>query len=249
MKYEDFVHMSVAGDGACFFHSLSKILSLEGTNQSATSLRKQCVDWLKNNLNYQIKGLGLTIKDEIEEEIRTNNKLKSVNDYLNYMRKRDAYAGQIEIYAMANLFNRNIRVYIRNKGKFGNVGLGYQINGKQDMMKDIFLYHNMGTTLSPGLHHFEPLYPKVKVKESKKKESKKKESKKKESKKRTLRKTNSTRKTSRQAIRKSTKRSSRISTRKAIRKSTKRSSRISTRKAIRKSTKRSSRKEKIKTRR
>ena len=233
MKYEDFVHMSVAGDGACFFHSLSKILSLEGTNQSATSLRKQCVDWLKNNLNYQIKGLGLTIKDEIEEEIRTNNKLKSVNDYLNYMRKRDAYAGQIEIYAMANLFNRNIRVYIRNKGKFGNVGLGYQINGKQDMMKDIFLYHNMGTTLSPGLHHFEPLYPKVKVKESKKKESKKKESKKKESKKRTLRKTNSTRKTSRQAIRKSTKRSSRISTRKAIRKSTKRSSR----------------KEKIKTRR
>jgi hypothetical protein len=82
---------------------------------------------------------------------------------------------------MAHLFNRNIRVYIRNKGKFSNVGLGYQINHKMDLMKDIFIYHNMGTTLSPGLHHFEPLYPKVKArKESlKKKETKKRTSKKK----------------------------------------------------------------------
>ena len=185
MKYEDFIHMSVAGDGSCFFHSLSQILILEGNSLPRTTLsnklRKQCVDWLEANLEYRIKGLGLTIKDEIEEEIRTNDKLKSVDDYLTYMRKKTSYAGQIEIYAMANLFNRNIRVYIRNKGKFSNVGLGYQINHKMDLMKDIFIYHNMGTTLSPGLHHFEPLYPKVKArKESlKKKETKKRTSKKK----------------------------------------------------------------------
>jgi len=193
MKYEDFIHMSVAGDGSCFFHSLSQILILEGNPLPFTSsknrttlsnkLRKECVGWLEDNLEYRIKGIGLTIKDEIEEEIRTNNKLKSVDDYLNYMRKRTSYAGQIEIYAMAHLFNRNIRVYIRNKGKFSNVGLGYQINNKMDLMKDIFIYHNMGTTLSPGLHHFEPLYPKIKArKESlKKKETKKRTSKKKKS--------------------------------------------------------------------
>ena len=190
MKYEDFIHMSVAGDGSCFFHSLSQILILEGNPLPRTTLsnklRKQCVDWLEANLEYRIKGIGLTIKDEIEEEIRTNDKLKSVDDYLNYMRKKTSYAGQIEIYAMANLYNRNIRVYIRNKGKFSNVGLGYQINHKMDLMKDIFIYHNMGTTLSPGLHHFEPLYPKVKArKESlKKKESKKRTSKKKSMRKR-----------------------------------------------------------------
>jgi hypothetical protein len=190
MKYEDFIHMSVAGDGSCFFHSLSQILILEGNNLPRTTLsnklRKQCVDWLKANLEYRIKGIGLTIKGEIEEEIRINDKLKSVDAYLNYMRKRTSYAGQIEIYAMAHLFNRNIRVYIRNKGKFSNVGLGYQINHKMDLMKDIFIYHNMGTTLSPGLHHFEPLYPKVKArKESlKKKESKKRTSKKKSTRKR-----------------------------------------------------------------
>tara|TARA_B110000285_G_scaffold136432_1_gene152809 strand:- start:306 stop:926 length:621 start_codon:yes stop_codon:yes gene_type:complete len=182
--------MSVAGDGSCFFHSLSQILILEGNPLPRTTLsnklRKQCVDWLEDNLEYRIKGIGLTIKDEIEEEIRTNDKLKSVDGYLTYMRKRTSYAGQIEIYAMANLFNRNIRVYIRNKGKFSNVGLGYQINHKMDLMKDIFIYHNMGTTLSPGLHHFEPLYPKVKArKESlKKKESKKRTSKKKSMRKR-----------------------------------------------------------------
>ena len=193
MKYEDFIHMSVAGDGSCFFHSLSQILILEGNPLPFTSsknrttlsnkLRKECVGWLEDNLEYRIKGIGLTIKDEIEEEIRTNNKLKSVDDYLNYMRKRTSYAGQIEIYAMAHLFNRNIRVYIRNKGKFSNVGLGYQINNKMDLMKDIFIYHNMGTTLSPGLHHFEPLYPKVKARKEglKKKETKKRTSKKKKS--------------------------------------------------------------------
>jgi hypothetical protein len=190
MKYEDFIHMSVAGDGSCFFHSLSQILILEGNNLPRTTLsnklRKQCVDWLEANLEYRIKGIGLTIKDEIEEEIRTNDKLKSVDGYLTYMRKRTSYAGQIEIYAMAHLFNRNIRVYIRNKGKFSNVGLGYQINHKMDLMKDIFIYHNMGTTLSPGLHHFEPLYPKVKArKESlKKKETKKRTAKKKSTRKR-----------------------------------------------------------------
>jgi hypothetical protein len=30
MKYSDFIHMSVKGDGACFFHSIAAILNIEG---------------------------------------------------------------------------------------------------------------------------------------------------------------------------------------------------------------------------
>jgi len=179
MKYNDFIHMSVAGDGSCFFHSLAAILQLEGDpiplNQTmktteinrkklSKDLRKQCFTWLTNNLDYRIKGLGLTIKDEIEEDNRDNDKINTVLEYLKYMKTPDAYAGQIEIYAMSNILKRNIRVYIHNKGKFSNVGLGYQINNQRDIMKDIFLYHNLGKTKSKGLHHFEPLYPKAKAK-------------------------------------------------------------------------------------
>jgi hypothetical protein len=171
--------MSVPGDGACFFHSLAHICLLE-EGQKITStlrekksrlLRKQCVEWLRNNLDYRIKNIGLTIRDEIEEDIRNNDKIKTIDQYLQYMKKNSSYAGQIEIYAMANILNRSIRVYIHNKGKFNNVGLGYEIHDKKDIMKDLFIYHNLGKQKTKGLHHFEPLYPKVKssgsVKESK----------------------------------------------------------------------------------
>jgi len=180
MKYSDFEHMSVAGDGACFFHSIAAILKLEGDpipkgltfkvtgnsrNKLAIELRKECVKWLRNNLDYRIKGIERTIAQEIESEIDNgalDNKITTVNKYLTYMSRYDSYAGQIEIYAMSNILNRNIRVYIHNKGKFSNVGLGYEIKNK-DIMDDIFLYHNLGKTKARGLHHFEPLYPKVKA--------------------------------------------------------------------------------------
>lgn len=172
--------MSVAGDGACFFHSIAAILKLEGDpipknqtfkvteklrNKLAIELRKKCVKWLRNNLDYRIKGLERTIAQEIESEIDNgalDNKITTVNKYLTYMSRYDAYAGQIEIYAISNILNRNIRVYIHNKGKFSNVGLGYEVKNK-DIMDDIFLYHNLGKTKARGLHHFEPLYPKTKA--------------------------------------------------------------------------------------
>jgi len=178
MKYSDFIHMSVPGDGSCFFHSVAQILILEGppiplkqtmdtTNKNreklARSLRKRCVEWLSHHLDYRIKEIGLTIEDEIKEEVNNSNKYNTVEQYLSFMRKKDAYAGQIEIYAISNLLQRNIRVYIHNKGKFSNVGLGYQINNQKN---DIYLYHNLGKTKSKGLHHFEPLYLKPKLKSS-----------------------------------------------------------------------------------
>ena len=185
MKYTDFYHIHVAGDGACFFHSISginhlnenlwpvlnskpltyKIKSSQWDVQSF-KLRKQCVEWLGKNLDYRIKGLGMTIRDEILEDVRNNDEIKdkSVQGYLSYMKKRKSYAGQIEIYAIAELLNKNIRTYISKDGSLSNVGLGYELKPK-DVQFDIFLYHNLGDIgNNEGGHHFEILYPRKKAK-------------------------------------------------------------------------------------
>ena len=133
MKYTDFYHIPVAGDGSCFFHSISGInhlnehlwpllnskpitYKIESSKWDASSLklRKQCVEWLEKNLNYRIKGTGMSIRDEILEDVQNNDNIKdkTVNGYLSYMKKRNSYAGQIEIYAIAELLNKNIRTYI-----------------------------------------------------------------------------------------------------------------------------------------
>jgi hypothetical protein len=196
MKYEDFIHMSVPGDGACFFHSLTAILGLEGDpipsdqtmkqtdknrNALAKKLRKECVDWLEKNLDYKIAQIGMTIRDEIEEAVRycvnheSCDNYKTVKEYLTYMRKNKAYAGQIEIYAMSYYLGRSIRVFIRDRGKFKSAGLGFMIGLKPDPLDDIHIYHNIGESSGNNEHHFEPLYPKVKAKKEikKKKESNK----------------------------------------------------------------------------
>ena len=224
MKYEDFIHMSVPGDGACFFHSLAAILGLEGDpipsdqtmkqtdknrNALAKKLRKECVDWLEKNLDYKIAQIGMTIRDEIEEAVRYCNdtncgNYKSVKEYLTYMRKNKAYAGQIEIYAMSYYLGRSIRVFIRDRGKFKSAGLGFMIGLKPDPLDDIHIYHNIGESSGKNEHHFDPLYPKVKAKKEikKKKESKKsvsKASRSKESRKASPRRSKASRKASRKA--------------------------------------------------
>ena len=77
------------------------------------------------------------------------------------MRKYTSYAGQIEITATAYLLKRNIRVWILNKGKYQTLHLGYEIDPSK---KDIHLFHNFGSGLPDGLHHFETLYPKKEFK-------------------------------------------------------------------------------------
>ncbi len=218
MKYNDFTHIGVSGDGACFFHSIAAILIKDGNpieidgkliteknrGKLATRLRAECIKWLRANLDYKIKGIERTIAQEIQSEIDSgglDKKVKNVGKYLTYMSRYDSYAGQIEIYGMSNLLNRNIRVYIHNKGKFSNVGLGYEVKNK-DIMEDIFLYHNLGKTKSKGSHHFDALYPKVKDKNNKKNKSQGKSTR------------NSTRKTTRKTTRKSTRKSTRKTTRK-----------------------------------
>ena len=106
----------------------------------AKALRKRVVNWLRNNLNFQYEN-GLTIKDDIEDEIRNNSDLNSIPDYLQHMSKQSSYAGQIEITATANILKRSIRVYIMKNGTYSNVGLGYEIGKSKS--KDIILFHNL----------------------------------------------------------------------------------------------------------
>ena len=69
MKYSDFYHIPVAGDGACFFNAIAGINHLNEnlwgskskpitykieSNQwssEAMKLRKKCVSWLEKNLD------------------------------------------------------------------------------------------------------------------------------------------------------------------------------------------------------
>ena len=165
-----FTKINVAGDGACYFHAVTGFLEMEklvkdkktyykGTyDTKAKALRKRVVNWLRNNLNFQYEN-GLTIKDDIEDEIRNNPDLNSIPDYLQHMSKNSSYAGQIEITATSNILKRSIRVYIMKNGTYSNVGLGYEIGKSKS--KDIILFHNLKPGKSKG-NHFEILFPKSK---------------------------------------------------------------------------------------
>ena len=166
-----YTKVDVLGDGACYFHAVTGFLEMEklvkdkktyykGTyDTKEKALRKRVVNWLRNNLNFQYEN-GLTVKDDIEDEIRNNSKLNSIPDYLQDMSKNSSYAGQIEITATANLLKRSIRVYIMKNGTYSNVGLGYEIS--KSTSKDITLFHNLGSGKAKGSHHFEILFPKSK---------------------------------------------------------------------------------------
>lgn len=179
MKLTDFIYGSVPGDGACFFHSIAHILIMEGPSQVkknetlkqtnkrreklAKKLRKDCVKWLENNLDYTIPQIGRTIRDEIMDEVNDDpDKYRTINQYLNYMKKSKSWAGQIEIYALSHKLNRSIRVFIEQKGKLKSSGLGYMINSKSNIMDDIHLFHNSGTKES-NEYHFDALFPKKKA--------------------------------------------------------------------------------------
>ena len=165
-----FTKVNVVGDGACYFHAVTGFLEMEKLvkdkktyykgeyDTKAKELRKRVVNWLRNNLNFQYEN-GLTIKDDIEDEIRNNPDFNSIPDYLQHMSKNSSYAGQIEITATANILKRSIRVYIMKNGTYSNVGLGYEIG--KSTSKDISLFHNLKPGKSKG-NHFEILFPKSK---------------------------------------------------------------------------------------
>ena len=212
-----FTKVNVAGDGACYFHAVTGFLEMEKLvkdkktyykgeyDTKAKELRKRVVNWLRNNLNFQYEN-GLTIKDDIEDEIRNNPDFNSISDYLDHMSKNSSYAGQIEITATANILKRSIRVYIMKNGRYSNVGLGYEIG--KSTSKDIYLFHNLKPGKSKG-NHFEILFPKSKgevVPKSQYTKSKKTKSKKTKSKKTKSKKTKSKKTKSKKTKRKSVKR-------------------------------------------
>jgi len=183
MKYSDFYHLPVKPDGACFFNAISGIFHLENKMKKvkgktitykidpkiwlkeSLSLRLKCVQWLQNNPNYVIKDIGTNIKSEILEDLNYNDNItdKTLKGYFDYMKTLKGYAGQIEIYAISEIFQRNVRTFIDKNGTLSNVGLGYEIVPK-DIMNDIYIYHNLGTVgNAKGFHHFEILFPKKKA--------------------------------------------------------------------------------------
>ena len=183
MNYSDFYHLPVKPDGACFFNAISGIFHLESKmkkrkndmitykidskvwSKESMKLRQRCVKWLQNNLDYVVKDIGTNIEAEILYDLPENNSItdKTLKGYFNYMKKLKGYAGQIEIYAISEIFQRNIRTFIDKNGKLSNVGLGYEIVPK-NIMNDIYLYHNLGDVGNEkGFHHFEILFPKKKA--------------------------------------------------------------------------------------
>ena len=211
MKLKDFYHLSVPGDGDCFFHSIASILHFEkgpilkhtkdpnkvkniqfNLGKESMALRRKVVNWLKNNLDYVVKGIGLTIRMEIEEavenEVATAEEkdedpdYTTVDEYLKYMNKGGTYAGQIEIYAICELLQRNLRVFTsknpnNHNEHLNNIGLGYELKdisySTLPSSKDIYLYHNFGKKgVTKGRHHFEPLIPRKIIKLEKSSEKK-----------------------------------------------------------------------------
>ena len=181
MKKSDVRHIPIKGDGNCLFHSIVKYLELDRkygySDQIEThnKLRLKCVDWLRKNLNLKT-GSGVTIRDQIQFFVDDDNKLKSVEDYLRKMRKNKTYGGQVEIFAISHLLNRNIKTYIDKGNKYSSIGLGNEV--KQLRSHDtINLYHNIKDVGSDeeNMFHFEILYPRYK-KHWKPKDKKKSES-------------------------------------------------------------------------
>ena len=211
MKLKDFYHLSVPGDGDCFFHSIASILHFEknpilkhtkdpnkvkniqfNLGKESMALRRKVVNWLNNNLDYVVKEIGLTIRMEIEEavenEVATAEEkdedpdYTTVDEYLKYMNKGGTYAGQIEIYAICELLQKNLRVFTsknpkNNNEHLNNIGLGYELKdisySKLPSSKDIYLYHNFGKKgVTKGRHHFEPLIPRKIIKLEKSSEKK-----------------------------------------------------------------------------
>ena len=255
MKKSDVSHKAIKGDGNCLFHAVVKYLDLDRkygySEQKEThhQLRLRCMNWLRKNLNLKTES-GLTIRDHIQLFVDDDNKLKSVNDYLKMMGKNKAYGGQIEIFAISHLLNRNIKTYIDKGTRYSSIGLGNQI--KQLRTHDtINLYHNINDVGSDqdNMFHFEILYPKYKINwnpnkkevKSEKGTIKKKLGVKIEKKpiKRSVRR--NTRGSVRRSNRRSTRRSNRRSTRRSYRRSVRRSNRRSVRRSNRRSTGRSNR--------
>jgi len=224
MKKSDFIYSSVLGDGACFFHSIAYILTMEEHNNEnedsrdykiATSfakngnalsrkLRRECVSWLEQNLDYTISQIGRTIRQEIQEEvdncINTNGceKYNTISTYLTYMRKYKSYAGQIEIYALSYKLGRSIRVFTERNGKYKTSGLGFMIGLDPDLLDDIHIFHNSGNkNLKPNQYHFDALFPKKKYMKDMKDKSTKKNNTKETTRKKTTRKKPTRKKTTR----------------------------------------------------
>ena len=142
LKEDDYLHIKVPGDGACLFNSVAQYVHLDDSiipndegekytyklsnktlKSKADELRKDCVDWLEENMDFPIPPIKRTIREEIEDNESSSDsdtsedesdsdsdgkkspkKKKSssqtIKQYLNNMRKVGSYGVHIELIAL-----------------------------------------------------------------------------------------------------------------------------------------------------
>jgi len=198
LKKDDYQYISVPGNGACLFNSVAQYVHLDDSiipndegekytyklsnkdlKSKASQLRKDCVDWLEENMDFEIPIIKRTIREEIEDnesssdsddsdsdsdDDKSPKKKKSssqtIKQYLNNMRKVGSYGGQNEIIALSHVLKRNIGVYKSNGNGYIDAILGFNLDNKLHN-SDIYLYHNVNEAEweNIGLHHYDLLYP------------------------------------------------------------------------------------------
>ena len=117
LNKDEVQYVRAAGDGACLFNSIAQAvhldesikkvdrdsftfkLTMKEVPQKSTDLRLRSVEWISKNLDIPIPPTDLTIKEDIQDSIDSNELPKSINTiskYLSYMSEYYEYCSYKE---------------------------------------------------------------------------------------------------------------------------------------------------------
>ena len=126
-------------DGNCLFNAVESFLQYEKTQtklpkkeqqKRAKQLRNEVIFYLAKSLRDNDQMVRLIISQEIVEEKEYQESDQDFQDevtYLEYMSKDGEWGGQPEVIAIANIFNRSIKIYHQKNKQFIEMG-GFYIN-------------------------------------------------------------------------------------------------------------------------
>ena len=112
---------------------------------------------MKQNLDqWYHPEIELSLRQLIEIEVDEDDTVNSVNDYLQKMRDREEYAGNLEVTAMGNVLQTSIEILTLTNSKLVPVQ-----NAKYthpDSTETLYIYHNVGEGVGTKSRHYEPLF-------------------------------------------------------------------------------------------